>query len=216
MADERKRLHDRKLIRLADHNASGLQLLHRRVVLLYIRARAADRRNKVKCPAFRLGPLLQGMDRRKQRAGHIRMRTVAQHDIEEDHARRGIFNGLLHAFDPLGGIDHRMRTADRVDIVAQIHDDMPVAVKHKSLFFCEPVREAQRVLHQRRGLARERPAGIVGLDATVLFRREGAALRLRAAVRHCLSARKADGKPRRLVQRIGVIEILLVVGRLLP
>ena len=110
MADERKRLHDRKLIRLADHNASGLQLLHRRVVLLYIRARAADRRNKVKCPAFRLGPLLQGMDRRKQRAGHIRMRTVAQHDIEEDHARRGIFNGLLHAFDPLGGIDHRMRT----------------------------------------------------------------------------------------------------------
>ena len=55
------------------------------------------------------------------------MRTVADHDVEQDHADALVVQGALEVRAAQRGLDHRMRMPARVLVVAQVEQPVPRA-----------------------------------------------------------------------------------------
>ncbi len=140
----------------------------------------------------------------EQLAGGIGMRAVAEHDVEQDHGRGGIVRLARDPFAADGPVDHRVRAAHGVHVVAEVDDAVPGAAG-------APSHLAEPCPQERRRFLRERAARVDAADVRVAraSSRRGArdqALDVRGGEREVdrvvpLAPRERDGRERGVLQR---------------
>ena len=205
-----------QLVVLADDNAGILQLVDCLVVALIVSAGAADGSDEEYLSVCCGSLSLQLLDGRQQCAGHVGMRAVAQHDVQQDNAGGLVIHSFLHALDALCRIDHRMRLALGVCVVAEVNNDVAVELEHIALNIFRRIGDVHRVLDQHRCFVCQRAAGVVCLDGLVVLSLvELGLVDVDGGFRNFLAANQADCQTGSLIQRVGVIEVLLVILRLL-
>ena len=149
--------------------------------------------------------------RRRERAGRVRVRAVAEHDVEHDRRDRRVARFRREALEPRREVDHRMRPPDRELVGAEVDRGVLAArgvVRQRETLVercVGPRRDAGGSPHELRFGA----VGAAGVEPAqeLLRRREprdggGEACRRRACRRRGRrAARQRDRGRRRLLER---------------
>src|SRR5918994_6905416 len=86
------------------------------------------------------------------------MRAITQHHVQEDAADAWVRGRLLDHPQPYVEVEHRVRPAARVGLVAEVEDRVPVAVVRAPADV--PGDRPELWFQDRRGLVRERAARV--------------------------------------------------------
>ena len=150
------------------HDGAGIgQQLNGAIVILRIVAGAHDGAHKVELATVGAGGLDALCDDRSKLGSHIGVAAIAEHAVEDDNTRGGLGSVLAHHLDADLGVDHGVRTALGVHVVAQV-DDVVAAVAQHIAVFLDNVAELKRLGDHHRGLAGKGATGVQTHDGLIL------------------------------------------------
>src|SRR6185369_8723475 len=125
---EMRREHRRFDVAADDHRAGTFELLHLLRLALRVAVGAADMPDQRERAARRGGDALRVDERFGERRGRVGVRAVAEHDVEHDRCRLRFGALRSHHRVALGRIDHRVRPAACVVVVAEVEEDVATAL----------------------------------------------------------------------------------------